>query len=92
MGKFFEKIIDTRIKNIIEGQNLLTQNQFGFRRGRSTTDVIQKIINITKETITGRNIAGILLLDVKNAFNTAPWNAMSTDGKGYTEIPIPISR
>lgn len=72
MGKMFEKIIDTRLKERIETGNFLSSNQYGFRAKRSTVDAINRATTIADNAVTGRNIAGMLTLDVRNAFNSAP--------------------
>lgn len=72
MGKLLEKVIDTRLKNICEERELLTANQYGFRRNRSTLDVISRVIYIIRTSLEPRWMVGVLTLDVKNAFNSAP--------------------
>lgn len=71
--------------NICERNRILTPNQYGFRRGKSTIDAISHIIigiiNVGLET---RSMVGILTLDVRNAFNCMPCGhviASSLQGK-----------
>ena len=40
MSKLFTAILNKRIKKVIEDNNVLSDAQFGFRSGRSTTDAI----------------------------------------------------
>lgn len=77
VGKFFEKIIDTRLKLICEEKSLLNPNQYGFRRGRSTIDAISHFMRIAKIGLDTKTMVGILTLDVRNAFNSAPWQMIS---------------
>ena len=42
-GKIFEKIINNRITLFMESNNLLSPNQFGFRKGRGTQQAIATI-------------------------------------------------
>lgn len=44
VGKFLEKIIDTRLKKICEENDLLTNNQYGFGRGKSTVDATEQVL------------------------------------------------
>lgn len=73
-GKLFEKILDSRIRDFLEKDDRLAPNQYGFRRGRSTVDAATRL----REIVDGcggnvRNMVGLLTLDVRNAFNSAPW-------------------
>ena len=40
MSKLFTAISNKRINKVIEDNNILSDDQFGFRSGRSTTDAI----------------------------------------------------
>lgn len=71
-GKLFEKIIDNRLRDFLEVNNRLDQRQYGFRKGRSTTDAVNEMRNIV-ETSGPKKKVGVLTLDIKNAFNSAPW-------------------
>ena len=51
-SKIFTGILNNRISNRAESNNILSDSQIGFRKGRSTTDavfvlnaIIQKILN-----------------------------------------------
>ncbi|XP_050338322.1 uncharacterized protein LOC126764713 [Bactrocera neohumeralis] len=43
MGKILERIICTRLENHLEGDGGLSDNQYGFRKKRSTLDAIKKV-------------------------------------------------
>lgn len=77
VGKLFEKVLDTRLKAVCEANGLLTTNQYGFRRGRSTVDAISHVMRAVQEGTEARCMVGILLLDVKNAFNSAHWRVIA---------------
>ena len=40
MGKLLEELILQRLQTLLVGENGLSENQFGFRKGRSTVDAI----------------------------------------------------
>ena len=47
-SKIFSLILDNRLRSWVEENNLLIENQFGFRKNKSTVDcvvVLQSIIN-----------------------------------------------
>lgn len=56
---------------------MLHKSQYGFRRGKSTIDALEKVLSIQKEkkkkSYKNRKLALLILLDVENAFNSAPW-------------------
>lgn len=81
VGKLLEKIICRRLETILERDGL-SDRQFGFRKGRSTVDAMEAVITVAKEAISGdrwfegdKEYCAIITLDVKNAFNSADWDA-----------------
>lgn len=80
-GKVLERIIHGRIEAVVESQ--LADNQYGFRRGRSTVDAIDLVVNTAKEAISGtrwkrgaKKYCLVATLDIKNAFNSASWKVI----------------
>lgn len=72
-AKLLEKIIDHRLRAHLDTNNGLSDRQFGFRCGRSTTDAVSLLMTTAEGT--GSNTkTGVLTLDIKNAFNSAPWD------------------
>lgn len=78
-GKIFERIIHQRIEAVVEP--LLAENQYGFRKGRSTLDAINLVVRTAKDAITGTRWKGgtkkyclVATLDIRNAFNSANWD------------------
>ncbi|CAI6359082.1 unnamed protein product [Macrosiphum euphorbiae] len=90
-GKLFEKLLTARLREHLILTGNTTDNQYGFKRGKSTVDAMSRVRNIFQEA-NGRGsrnlFVGMLTLDVKNAFNSAPWegilNALERKGTpGY---------
>lgn len=77
MGKLYERIINKKLVEDIDKKGGLADNQFGFRKGRSAIDALQRVIDVAKLANTGalqrRDYCVLITLDVKNAFNSAPW-------------------
>ena len=75
MGKLLEELILQRLQAHLVGETGLSENQFGFRKGRSTVDAIQAVVNITtnarKETGKRKGFCALISIDIRNAFNTA---------------------
>lgn len=72
-GKLLDKVVDTRLKDLYEEREMLTTNQYGFRRGRSTVDAMPRLMGIVRRGLDATCMAGVLTLDIKNAFNCALW-------------------
>lgn len=51
-GKLYEKIIDNRLRDILEFNS---DNQFGFRKGRSKLDALTEISKLAKESYASYN-------------------------------------
>ena len=50
-GKIFEKAIYARLSNFLTSQNILHQNQFGFRNSHSTSHALNYSIAHIKQSL-----------------------------------------
>jgi len=77
-GKLLEKLLVARLREHLENNDGLAKNQYGFRRGMSTLDALVRLKAIVAAATTGHpnhhRYVGMLTLDVRNAFNSAPWD------------------
>lgn len=77
-GKLFERVLHGRLEAAIERAGGLSDNQFGFRKGRSTVDAIGRVVPIATDAISGtrctKRMFAVIALDVRNAFNSARWD------------------
>ena len=59
-------------------ENNLSENQFGFRKGRSTVDAIQAVVDIATKARKGtgkcKGFCALISIVIRSAFNTARWN------------------
>jgi len=77
-GKLLERLIlgrlNAHLDTAIAGR---AENQFGFRTGMSTENAIRSILEAAERAARGavqnRDLCAMVSLDVRNAFNTAPW-------------------
>ena len=70
ISKVFERIIYNRIEHHLNMNNVLGTNQFGFRRGHSTSHAVTKVISqICAHKAKGKKV-GLTLLDLSKAFDT----------------------
>lgn len=79
IGKLFERIVKRRLEtHLSRNPEGISGNQFGFRRGRSTIDAIEKVLDIVNRNEAKpwrhRELCALVSIDVANAFNTAPWD------------------
>ena len=69
-GKVFEKIIYKRLYSFLSSNGVLHDQQFGFRKGHSTTHALHKSVNeITKSVSNNNHVLGIFI-DLSKAFDT----------------------
>ena len=81
-------------------ENGLSENQFGFRKGRSTVDAIQAVVNIATNARKGtgkrKGFCAFISIDIRNAFNTARWDicieAMMRKKVPDLELPVANDR
>ena len=79
MGKLLEEMILQRLKGHMVGESGLSENQFGFRKGRSTVYAIQAVVDIATKARKGtgkrKGFCALIRIDIRNAFNTARLNS-----------------
>lgn len=97
-GKVLERIICNRMEEFSEGDQGLSQSQYGFRKARSTTDAITVVVDTARKAIEGKRwrrgakkYCAIVTLDVRNAFNSANWDRI-LDALRSMEFPEYIRR
>lgn len=76
-GKVLDKLITTRLVHFIELNNILSNNQYGFRKRRSTSDALGKVIDNIKTNRQNGNSTCLISLDISNAFNSVNWNLIN---------------
>lgn len=72
-GKVLDKIVTKRLKYWLETNNLLSNEQYGFRNGRSTSHAIHSIMEFVDTQKLKGHITCLISLDVRNAFNSVRW-------------------
>lgn len=91
-GKLYEQLLLERLTKDLDRTGGLSNNQFGFRKGRQTMDAINEIINIAGRAGAQRELCVAITLDVQNAFNSASWQRIleNLKRKGINECLISI--
>lgn len=68
--KIFEKLIKTRLYEFLEENNLLSNNQYGFRPGLSTDDAIYKVTRFLYSNLDNNNKSIAIFLDLAKPFDS----------------------
>lgn len=78
INKLYERLIETRFSSEIEAKGGISQNQYGFRKGKSIVDAAMKVKELAEEannfSYTHKRFCAMVCFDVKNAFKTVRWN------------------
>ena len=69
-GKIFEKIIYSRLYSFINSQNILYENQYGFRKQHSTNHAINYSVTHVKKLIREKNQVFGIFIDLSKVFDT----------------------
>ena len=75
-NKILEKLMYTRLIKFLEKNNVLSENQFGFRSGNITQQAILCIIDRIQRAINNRNYSCGIFLDFSKAFDTINHNIL----------------
>lgn len=90
-GKIFERVIYSRMLSWMNDHPIarLSDNQYGFRQGRSTCDALLRLRKIVEDTISEGCVAVAVSLDICNAFNSVPFGCIM-DALSVKGFPIYI--
>ena len=69
-GKILDKILADRLYYYLESKGVLSERQYGFRKGRSTIDAIYDAVKIIQDIIQRKELVGMISLDMSNAFGS----------------------
>ncbi|KAI0999672.1 hypothetical protein K3495_g8523 [Podosphaera aphanis] len=69
LGKVTEKVVAELIAESCELRGTLHQGQMGYRKQRSCIDAVARVMSRVEEVWSRGNIAALLLMDVKGAFD-----------------------
>ena len=75
-SKIFEKLTYARMLSFISRFNILSSCQYGFRRGRSTTQAITKLLSYLMPAYHCKIFSACFFLDLRKAFDTVDHNIL----------------
>ena len=70
LSKLFERLMYVRVAKFLDRVGILSDNQFGFRTGRGTTDAILEIYENAYGAVDKSEVFATILLDFSKAFDT----------------------
>ncbi len=76
LGKIFTSILTHRVENWFDDNNMLSDAQFGFRKGHSTVDAIFVIHNLIQHAFSNNLRLPCAFIDLKKAFVSVNRNAL----------------
>ena len=74
LDKIFEKIILNGLNEYTEENNILSKEQFGFRKDHSTIHQVKRIVNMITMNKNQRRSTGVVFLDIEKAFGTTEFS------------------
>ena len=75
-SKLFEKSMSLRLVSFLDKFNIISPNQFGFQKGKTTTQAILNFISNIYESFNKRRFSIGIFLDFKSAFDTVNHNIL----------------
>ena len=68
-SKVLESALLERLLNFFKSENLITDRQYGFCKGKSTGDAVFSLLDAAYEALENRKDCGVLLCDLSKAFD-----------------------
>ena len=69
-SKIIEKLFATRLDSFVDKHQLLSNHQYGFRSGRSTSMAVMEVVEALSSGIENKEYAVGVFIDLKKAFDT----------------------
>ena len=75
-GKILEKLLIQRLSHNLHTRDLMSKNQYGFTKNKSTIDAIKRVVDFIRDTQRLNDFCAVVAIDVKSAFDSASWPAI----------------
>ena len=70
LSKVFERVVQQQVYDYLEQNKLLSQSQFGFRKGSSTQHAVTLLSDAIKQAMDTGMLTGTVFVDLSKAFDT----------------------
>lgn len=74
--KLFSLILTRRLQDVVEERGILRGGNFGFTRGRRTTDFVHVARAVVDDALLRKRHLELLLLDVRRAYDSVSWSSL----------------
>lgn len=82
-GKLFERVVANRlVQHLTRVGPDISDAQYGLREDLSTVDAIQRVRALAEERMAQGGVVLAVSLDIKNAFNSLPWDRIRSHSGG----------
>ena len=89
-SKIFEKVIKHRLITFLDKNNLITDNQFGFRKSHSTELAVIDIQNTLLQNLDNNKLTCTIFLDLSKAFDSVNHNILLKKLERYGIRGMPL--
>ncbi|CAD6208825.1 GSCOCG00003632001-RA-CDS [Cotesia congregata] len=76
LSKVYETVINTQINKICKENNIIPDQQFGFKHQHSTIQSINKLVSDIQRSLHYNQLVGALLIDLEKAFDSVWLNGL----------------
>lgn len=92
VAKILEKIINSRLTSYLEKNKIISENQFGFRKNKSTIDAVENFVNNVAGNVDRKKKCIGVFLDLAKAFDTVsiPLLVCKLEAVGVRGVPLDL--
>ena len=91
ISKIFERCVAIRLVKFLEKHKLLSESQFGFRKGFSTTDAMEQLTERIYSSLNNKNHAISTFIDFSKAFDTVNHQILLRKLSAYGIRGLPLA-
>jgi len=73
INKVFEKLLHTRLVNFLDNNNIIYNNQFGFRKKHGTNHAMIALTELIRSSLDKNEFTAGIFIDLQKAFDTVGW-------------------
>lgn len=91
LSKILERLIHRRLEKTCNLLNVIPDDQFGFRKGHSTTHQLARVKSYIKSKLRNKESIGMVVLDIQKGFDSV-WHVGLIHKMGYYGFPDYLSK